>query len=70
MVKKELSKYRQVQLLLDAPAPEQLPIVRESNSETVWRLWDEATQEFDRQFSVRSSRSDHCHSYSNGIDWI
>lgn len=52
VVKTELSRYKQIQALLDAEDPAKMPVVRESNSEIAWRLWDEAVQSFDG--SIRS----------------
>lgn len=43
-------KYKRIQELLDERL-ELKPIVRESNSEVVWRMWDEAVQSFDKPVS-------------------
>ena len=48
-------RYKRIQELLDERL-DLKPIVRESNSEIVWRIWDEAVASFDQPLSVGGSR--------------
>jgi hypothetical protein len=48
-------KHKRIQELLDeilGPTT----VVRESNSEIVWKLWDEAVTELDQQSTMRAKR--------------
>ena len=60
----DLHKFKGIQELLDeiiGPTT----VVRESNSEVVWRLWDEAVKQLDEQSSMRIARASnpHCAGY-------
>lgn len=68
----DLQKFKGIQELLDeiiGPTT----VVRESNSEIVWRLWDEAIKQLDEQSSMRIARTSnsHCAGYPPGflVNW-